>query len=145
MPIDNAVFIVGTLTRDPEIRFTAGGQAVTDVGVAQNPRKFNKSTQEWEDGDAMFFDVTLWGTLAENAADTLNKGDRVIVVGALDYQSWETDAGEKRNKVKIKADAIGPDLRWATAEVTKITREGGGGGSQRPATAPGGGNDNPFL
>lgn len=144
MPIENAVVIVGTITRDPELKFIPSGQALLNLGIAQNSRKFNKDTQEWEDGDARFFDATVWGPLAENAAETLNKGHRVIVVGTLDYEKWETPEGDNRSKVKIKVDAIGPDLKWATAEVTKITRESGGG-SQRPATAPSGGNDNPFL
>lgn len=134
---DNFVSIIGTSTRDIEIRYTASGSAVGDLGIAFNERVKDDSGN-WTDGDASFFDVTLWGTLAENAAETIPKGTRVAVTGRLKMDSWENDQGEKRTKVKIVADSIAPDLKWATASVTKV-KKGEGGGSKpasRPAPTP---------
>lgn len=109
----NHVTIVGNATRDPELRFTPGGQAVASFGVAYNYKP--------KDGDerVSFFDVTCWGSLAENVAESVAKGTRVLVAGRLEQRSWETDAGEKRNKVEIVADSVSPDLRWASAVVTR--------------------------
>lgn len=118
---DNNVTIIGNITRDPELRFIPSGQAVASFGIAQTPRKRNASG-EWVDGDPMFFDVSAWGGLGENIAESLTKGSRVIVSGRLQYRSWENDQGEKRSKIEIVADEIGPSLRWATAEVTKAPR-----------------------
>ncbi len=128
MTAGNNIDIVGNLTRDPELRFTPSGQATTSFGVAVNRRWQNRQTQEWEEA-VSFFDVVCWGGLAENVAQSLTKGTRVVVAGRLDQRSWETDAGEKRSKVEVVADEVAPSLRWATAAITKVER------SDRPAAA----------
>ena len=131
----NTVTIVGNCTRDPELRFTPSGQAVATFGVAVNRRWQNRQTQEWEEA-VSFFDVTCWGQMAENACESLQKGSRVIVTGRLDQRSWETEAGEKRSKVEIVADEVGPSLRYATATVQRNERrdgfDGGDGGRSAP-------------
>lgn len=144
---ENTVTLVGTLTRDIEIRYTSGGRAVGDVGLARNTRRKNPQTQEWEDGDPQFFDLTIWGEAAENAASSVGRGSRVIATGELRYEAWENEAGEKRSKVKVNVDAIGPDLRWATASVTKIQKGDGGSrpaAQQRPAPAAYAEDEEPF-
>jgi single-strand DNA-binding protein len=123
----NNVDLVGNLTRDPELRFTPGGMAVATFGLAVNRRVQNKSTNEWEDKTS-FFDVVCYGTLGENVAESVPRGCRVLVVGRLEQRSWETNEGDKRSKVEVIADEVGPSLRWAQAEVTKNDRNGGGGG-----------------
>ena len=127
MSAGNSVTIVGTLTRDPELRFTPSGQGVASFGVAVNRRWQNKQTNEWEEA-VSFFDVVAWGTLGENVAECLTKGTRVIVDGRLDQRSWETEGGDKRSKVEIVADEVGPSLRWATATVSKNERRETSGG-----------------
>ena len=149
---DNTVTVVGNITRDPELRFTPAGQAVATFGMAVN-RRYQKNGQ-WEE-QTSFFNVTAWGTLGENASNSLHKGARILVNGRLDQRSWETQDGEKRSTVEIVADEIGPSLRWATVEITKNERReggdfgGGGGGGSRPATneptpAYAGGDEEPF-
>src|SRR6476661_503570 len=123
---DSTVTIVGNLTRDPELRFTAGGKGVASFGVAVNRRY--QVNGEWQE-KVSFFNVTAWDTLGENAAASLNKGTRVIVNGRLEQRDYETREGEKRNVVEIVADEIGPSLRWARAEIERIARDGGSGGS----------------
>ena len=135
----NHITIVGNLTRDPELRFTPSGQATATFGVAVNRRWQNRQTQEWEEATS-FFDVVSWGQLAENTAQSLTRGTRVMVSGRLDQRSWENQEGEKRSKIEITADEIGPTLRWATVSVTKNERRApdgapagtGDGGSYRP-------------
>lgn len=148
----NTVNIVGNATRDPELRFTPSGQAVASFGVAVNRRWQNRQTQEWEEA-VSFFDVTCWGQLAENVAESVQKGTRVVVDGRLDQRSWETEQGDKRSKVEIVADEVAPSLRWATASITKNERrEGGdggfgGGGGSRPVPnepPPGYDDEEPF-
>ena len=117
----NHVSIVGNLTRDPELRFTPTGQATAGFGVAVNRRWQNRQTQEWEEATS-FFDVVCWGQLAENAAQSLSKGARVLVSGRLDQRSWETAEHERRSKIEITADEVAPSLRWATAAITKNER-----------------------
>jgi single-strand DNA-binding protein len=146
----NSITIVGNITRDPELRFTPTGQATASFGVAVNRRWQNRQTQEWEEATS-FFDVVCWREMAENASESLSRGSRVIVTGRLDQRSWETQDGDKRSKVEIVADEIGPSLRWATAQVTKNERRGpgegapprggsgGGGGDRQPATQAAGG------
>ena len=139
----NHVSIVGNLTRDPELRFTPSGQATASFGVAVNRRWQNRQTQEWEEATS-FFDIVCWGQLAENTAQSLGKGARVLVTGRLDQRSWETPDRERRSKIEITADEVAPSLRWATAAISKNERrspEGGGtpsysggGGSTRPVT-----------
>ena len=149
---DNTVTVVGNITRDPELRFTPTGQAVATFGMAVN-RRYQKNGQ-WEE-QTSFFNVTAWGTLGENASNSLHKGARVLVSGRLEQRSWETQEGEKRSVVEVVADEIGPSLRWATAQVTKNERRegssdfGGQGGGGRtvvnePAPAYTGGDEEPF-
>ena len=122
---DNTVTLVGNVTRDPEIRFTTGGRGVASFGLAVNRRY--QSNGEWQE-QTSFFDVVAWGTLGENAAASLNKGTRVVVYGRLEQRSWETENGEKRSKVEVIADEVGPSLRWATAQIERTERSGGDGG-----------------
>ena len=117
----NTTTVTGNLTREPEIRYTREGQATTQLGVAVNRRWQNRATQEWEEATS-YFDVVCWRELAENAALTLSKGMRVIVTGRLEQRSWENEEGERRSKVEITADEIGPSLRFATADVQKAER-----------------------
>jgi single-strand DNA-binding protein len=139
----NNVTVVGNCTRDPELRFTAGGQAVASFGLAVNRRWQNRQTNEWEEA-VSFFDVTCWAQLAENVAESITKGSRLIVSGRLDQRSWETQDGDKRTKIEIVADEVGPSLTYATAQVVRNERRegfdggkssggGGGGGGSRPA------------
>jgi single-strand DNA-binding protein len=133
----NNVSVVGNATRDPELRFTPSGQAIATFGIAVNRSWRNKQTNEWDEA-VSFFDVTCWAQMAENVAESVTKGTRVLVSGRLEQRSWETNDGEKRSKVEIVADEIGPSLRFATAGVTKNERrggdfEGGGGGGGNSA------------
>jgi single-strand DNA-binding protein len=118
MAQDNQVVIVGNLTRDPELRYTPNGAALVKLGVAVSRRVRDESGQ-WKDADTSFFDVTAWRSLAENVAESLTQGTRVVVVGRLRTNSWETAEGEKRSKVEIEAEEIGPSLKWATAKPEK--------------------------
>jgi single-strand DNA-binding protein len=121
---DNTVTVVGNITRDPELRFTTGGRAVASFGIAVNRRY--QVNNEWQE-QTSFFDVVAWAQLGENAAASLTKGARVIVNGRLEQRSWDTQDGEKRTKIEIIADEIGPSLRWATAQVERTDRSGAGG------------------
>lgn len=133
----NTVVLVGNITRDPELRFTPSGQPTATFGLAVNRRWQNRQNQEWEEATS-FFDVVCWRELAENAASSLSRGSRVIVTGRMEQRSWETQEGDKRSKIEVVADELGPSLRWATAVVTKNERrgtgggDGGGGGGGRP-------------
>ena len=118
----NSVTLVGNATRDPELRFTPAGQAVANFGLAVNRRWFNKQTEEWDEA-VSFFDVAAWSDLADNIAESVTKGMRLIVVGRLDQSTWEDQDGNNRSKVQIVADEIGPSLRWATAEVARTERQ----------------------
>ncbi|MGB8862075.1 MAG: single-stranded DNA-binding protein [Ilumatobacteraceae bacterium] len=140
--MDSTVTIVGNLTRDPELRFTAGGKGVASFGVAVG-RRFQQNG-EWQEKTS-FFNVTAWDTLGENVAASLTKGTRVLVTGRLEQREYETKEGEKRNVVEIVADEVGPSLRWARAEVERVARDGGGnsgggnsggGGSSSGSRAP---------
>ena len=117
----NTVVVVGNVTRDPELRFTPNGQATASFGLAVNRRWQNRQSQEWEESTS-FFDVVCWRELAENAAESLSRGARVIVSGRLEQRRWETPEGERRSRVEIIADELGPSLRWATAQVVKNER-----------------------
>lgn len=132
---ESTVTIVGNLTRDPELRFTAGGKGVASFGVAVS-RRFQQNG-EWQEKTS-FFNVTAWDTLGENIAASLTKGSRVLVTGRLEQREYETKEGEKRNVVEIVADEVGPSLRWARAEVERIARDGGSGGNSGGSS--GGGN-----
>lgn len=131
----NVVELIGNITRDPELRFTPSGAAVANFGLAVNRRWRNQQTNEWEEATS-FFDVVCWRELAENVTESLTKGARVIVTGRLDQRSWETQEGERRSKVEVVADEVGPSLRWATAQVTKTERRDGGGGGGYNAPPP---------
>lgn len=135
----NSIVLVGNVARDPELRFTPTGQATATFGLAVNKRWQNRQTQEWEES-VSFFDVVCWREMAENVCESVTRGSRVIVEGRLEQRSWETDKGEKRFKVEVVADEIGPSLRWATAQIAKNERRGPGEGSfasgERTAAAP---------
>ena len=132
----NHVTLIGNLVDDPELRFTPSGVALAKVRFAVN-RRYQDRNGEWQE-DTSFFGGTLWRDAAENAAESLTKGARVIVTGRLEQRSWETQDGDKRSVVEVAVDEIGPSLRWATATVTKSPRSGDGfgGGSQGVAAAP---------
>jgi len=131
---DNTITVVGNITRDPELKFLNSGQAAVRLSVAVNRRWQNRQTQEWEER-VSYFEVTGYGSMAENAANSLTKGNRVIVSGRLEQRSWETENGDKRSIVEINADEIAPSLRFATAVVTRTPRAEGSNSpsSDRPA------------
>ena len=131
----NTVELIGNITRDPELRFTPSGAAVASFGLAVNRRWRNQQTNEWDE-QVSFFDVVCWRELAENVAESLTKGSRVIVTGRLEQRSWDTDQGEKRSKVEVIADEVGPSLRWATAQVTRNERRDGGSGGGFSSAPP---------
>jgi single-strand DNA-binding protein len=133
----NTIVLVGNITRDPELRFTPSGQPTASFGLAVNRRWQNRQTQEWEEATS-FFDIVCWQSLAENASESLHRGARIIVTGRLDQRSWETNDGEKRSKVEVTADEIGPSLRWASAEIKKNERKTSGdpNAGGRPAAPP---------
>lgn len=136
---DTQITLVGNLVADPELRFTPSGQAVANFRVASTPRFFDRQTNDWKDGEALFLSCNVWRQYAENVSESLSKGMRVIVVGRLKQRSWETKEGEKRTVMEIDVDEIGPALRSATAKVTRVDRNSGGGGGG----FGGGGNDAP--
>jgi len=143
---DTIITVVGNLTADPELRFTPSGAAVANFTVASTPRMYDRQSGEWKDGEALFMRCSIWREAAENVAESLTRGARVIVSGRLKQRSFETKEGEKRTVVELEVDEIGPSLRYATAKVNKTSRGGGsggfgggtpgGGGSRQPATAP---------
>lgn len=139
----NTVTVTGNLTRDPELRFTPSGQATASFAVAVNRSWQNRQTQEWNEATS-YFDVVCWAQLAENAAQSLTRGTRVIVTGRLDQRSWETQDGERRSKIEIVADEVAASLRWATATITKNERRGpenAQGGSYQGGGYQGNGNN----
>ena len=125
MTTTTTITVAGNLTRDPEIRYTRDGQATTALTLAVNRRWQNRDTKEWEESTS-FFDVVCWREMAENVSESLVKGARVIVTGRLEQRSWETPDGDKRTKIEVIADELGPSLRWATAQVVKNERRGPG-------------------
>ena len=131
----NNVELTGNATRDPELRFTPSGQPVATFGLAVNRRWQNRQTQQWEEA-VSYFDIVCWGQLAENVAESITKGTRLMVTGRLDQRTWETQEGDKRSKVEIVADEVGPSLRWATASVTRNERNGAGDPGPATAAAP---------
>lgn len=136
---DTIITVVGNLTADPELRFTPSGAAVANFTVASTPRAFDRQTNEWKDGEALFMRCNIWRDAAENVAESLTKGARVIVSGRLKQRSYETREGEKRTVVELEVDEIGPSLRYATAKVNRASRGGGGGGGNA-GSGGGGGN-----
>ncbi|MFI9552206.1 single-stranded DNA-binding protein [Nonomuraea endophytica] len=125
---DTVITIVGNLVDDPELRFTPTGQAVARFRIASTPRFMDRQTNEWKDGESLFLTCNVWRQAAENAAESLQRGMRVIVQGRLKQRSYETKEGEKRTVYEVEVDEVGPSLRNATAKVNRTTRQGGGGG-----------------
>ena len=145
---DTTITLVGNLTDDPDLRFTPSGAAVANFTVASTPRFFDKQTNEWKDSEALFLRCSIWRQAAENVAETLQRGARVIVTGRLKQRSYETREGEKRTTFEVEVEEIGPSLKYATAKVTKTSRSGGsssggsGGGNDPWATPAGGAGSN---
>ena len=127
---DTQITVVGNLTSDPEMRFTQSGAAVANFTVASTPRSYNKQTQQWEDGEALFLRCSVWRQLAENVAESLSKGMRVIVQGNLKQRSYQTKEGEKRTSYELDVQEVGPSLAWATAQVNRNESKQGGGQRQ---------------
>jgi len=125
---DTQITIAGNLVDDPELRFTPSGQPVAKFRVASTPRFRDNTTGEWKDGDSLFLTCNVWRQAAENVAESLTRGTRVIVSGRLRQRSYETKEGEKRTVYEVEVDEVGPSLRNATAKVNRTTRQGGGGG-----------------
>ena len=125
---ETVITVVGNLVDDPELRFTPSGAAVANFRIASTPRTFDRQTNEWKDGDALFLSCSVWRQAAENVAESLQRGMRVIVQGRLKQRSYETREGEKRTVIELEVDEVGPALKYATAKVTRTTRQGGGGG-----------------
>lgn len=133
---DTVITVIGNLTADPELRFTPSGAAVANFTVASTPRTFDRQTNEWKDGEALFLRCNIWRDAAENVTESLTKGSRVIVQGRLKQRSYETKEGERRTVVELEVDEIGPSLRYATAQVTRAASGGGGQGRQQVAEEP---------
>jgi single-strand DNA-binding protein len=146
---DTVITIIGNLTADPELRFTPSGAAVANFTVASTPRMFDRNSNEWKDGETLFMRCSIWRDAAENVAESLQRGMRVIASGRLKSRSYETKEGEKRTVIEMDVDEIGPSLRSATAKVNKTQRGGGGGlgGQQGGGGWAGGqqGGDDPWA
>jgi single-strand DNA-binding protein len=137
---DTVITVIGNLTSDPELRWTPSGAAVANFTIASTPRTLDRETQEWKDGDALFLRCSVWREAAENVAESLVRGSRVMAQGRLKQRSFETKEGEKRTVIELEVDEIGPSLRYATATVSKAARSGHGAGSGSGAgTGPGDG------
>ncbi|HLV59638.1 MAG TPA: single-stranded DNA-binding protein [Natronosporangium sp.] len=131
---DTTITLIGNLTDDPELRFTPSGAAVAKFRVASTPRYLDRQTGEWKDGEALFLTCNVWRQAAENVAESLQRGTRVILSGRLKQRSYETKEGEKRTVFEVEVDEIGPSLRYATAKVQKMSRSSGGGFGSGSAT-----------
>jgi single-strand DNA-binding protein len=147
---ETVITVIGNLTSDPELRFTPGGHAVANFTVASTPRQFNRQTNEWDDGETLFLRASLWRDPAENVAESLTKGMRVIVSGRLKSRTYETKEGEKRTVIELEVDEIGASLRYATAKIMRKARPdqvapGGGFGGGRTAAAAGPPQDDPWA
>lgn len=135
---ETTITVIGNLTADPELRFTPSGSAVANFTIASTPRTFDRQSNEWKDGETLFLRGSVWRESAENVAETLTKGTRVIAQGRLKSRSYETKEGEKRTVMELECDEIGPSLRYASAKINRTQRPSDGGGAQRN---PGGQND----
>src|SRR5690606_13126591 len=135
---DTVITVIGNLTGDPELRFTPSGAAVANFTIASTPRLFDRQTNEWKDGDTLFLRCSIWRDAAENVAESLTKGMRVIAQGRLTQRPYETREGEKRTVVELQVDEVGPSLRSASAKVTRAQRSGGGGGFSGGGNSGGG-------
>jgi single-strand DNA-binding protein len=153
---DVTITVIGNLTDDPELRFTPSGAAVAKFRIASTPRILDRQTNEWKDGEPLFLACNIWRQAAENVAESLQRGARVIVSGRLRQRSYETREGEKRTVMELEVDEIGPSLKYATAKVQKMQRSsggggfgasggGGGGGGNAPASGNSGGFDDPWA
>src|SRR6184192_6286 len=140
---ETTITVVGNLTTDPELRFTPSGAAVANFTVASTPRTLDKQSGEWKDGEALFLRCNIWRQAAENVAESLSRGTRVIVSGRLKQRSFETKEGEKRTVMELEVDEIGPSLRYATAKVNKSSRGSSGGGFGASGSASTGGYSSP--
>ena len=136
---ETIITVVGNLTSDPELRYTQNGLAVANFTIASTPRNFDRASNEWKDGEALFLRASVWRDFAEHVAGSLTKGSRVIVTGRLKQRSYETKEGEKRTSMELEVDEIGPSLRYATAQVTRASGGGGGGGRGQVGGGGGGG------
>jgi single-strand DNA-binding protein len=125
---DTVITIIGNITGDPELRFTPSGAAVANFTVASTPRQFDRTSNEWKDGETLFMRCSVWRDAAENVAESLQRGTRVLVSGRLKSRSYETKEGEKRTVIELDVDEVGPSLKYATAKVNRTQRGGGGGG-----------------
>jgi single-strand DNA-binding protein len=137
---DVTITVVGNLTDDPELRFTPSGAAVAKFRIASTPRNFDKASNEWKDGEPLFLACNIWRQAAENVAESLTRGSRVIVTGRLKQRSYETREGEKRTVIELEVDEIGPSLKYATAKIAKMQRSGG----QQSSNAGSSGGDDPW-
>ena len=143
---DTTITMIGNLVDDPELRFTPSGAAVAKFRVASTPRYLDKQTNEWKDGESLFLQCQIWRQAAENVAESLTKGMRVILSGRLKQRSYETKEGEKRTVFEVEVDEVGPSLRNATAKVTRTQRAAGAGGfGAAPAAAADSFNDDPWA
>ncbi|MGA1836748.1 single-stranded DNA-binding protein [Herbiconiux sp. 11R-BC] len=135
---ETVITVVGNLTADPELRYTQNGLAVANFTIASTPRTFDRASNDWKDGEALFLRASVWREFAEHVAGSLTKGSRVVATGRLRQRSYETKEGEKRTSIELEVDEIGPSLRYATAQVTRATSGGGGavGGGSRGGQAP---------
>ena len=136
---DTQITVVGNLVSDPELRYTPTGVAVANFRVASTPRTFDRQANEWKDGDSLFLTCNVWRQAAENVAESLQRGMRVIVQGRLHQRSYETREGEKRTVFEVEVDDVGPSMRNASAKVSKSNRSGGGGGGGFGGGGTGGG------
>ncbi len=137
---ETTITVIGNLTNDPELRFTPSGSAVANFTIASTPRTFDRQSNEWKDGETLFLRASVWREAAENVAESLTKGMRVIVSGRLKSRSYETKEGEKRTVIELEVDEIGPSLRYANAKVNRTQRSGGGGAASGAQGGFGGGN-----
>jgi single-strand DNA-binding protein len=137
---ETIITVIGNLTADPELRFTPSGAAVASFTIASTPRTFDRNTNEWKDGEAMFLRCSIWRQAAENVAESLQRGMRVVAQGRLKQRSYETREGEKRTVIELDVDEIGPSLRYATAKVNRTQRGSGGGGFGASGSDSGGGS-----
>jgi single-strand DNA-binding protein len=147
---DTVITVIGNITGDPELRFTPSGAAVANFTVASTPRQFDRQSNEWKDGETLFMRCSVWRDAAENVAESLQRGTRVIVSGRLKSRSYETKEGEKRTVIEMEVDEVGPSLRYATAKVNRTQRGGGsggfsGGGQQGGGFGGGGQQEDPWA
>jgi single-strand DNA-binding protein len=141
MANDTVITVVGNLTADPELRYTQNGVAVANFTIASTPRTFDRASNEWKDGEALFLRASVWREFAEHVASSLSKGSRVVATGRLRQRSFETKEGEKRTSIELEVDEIGPSLRYATAAVTRAPGSAASSGGNGDWSAPAGGNE----